>query len=118
MMPQPISPRGHDVSPTSGRNSFWWGALLGLPVVNAGFLGLAAAIASGLESAAPLILAVVVLALAELAVLIPQSRRHGVGGLGLVAAIIGNAVMTTLGFVLVLFVLLLIACSDGQRCFG
>ena len=117
-MAEPISPRGRDVSPTSSRTSFWWGTLIGLPAVNAGFLGLVA-FASGLvESLAPILIAAVVLALVELAVLIPQSRRYGVGGLGVLAAILGNAVMTTLGFMLVLFVFLLIACSGGQRCFG
>ena len=108
-MPQSRSPHPSDTSTTRRPRSFWLTALVGLPVVNGALLVAAASVEHAF-----LVMALV--AFGELALLIVLVWTYGIGVLGAIGGILGNAVITVLGVAVVFFVALAIACRDATEC--
>ena len=111
MMPQSAS-RRHDDSTPFSRKSFWWSALLGLPAVNVAALILAALATGSSPTGIPFVVVAAALALVEFALLIASSRRYRVGAVRVLAAMLGNVVMTTLGLIAVFLAAFAIECDD------
>ena len=111
-MPHLTPPPELKASTASSRRSFWRNALLGLPAINVVILGLAG-FATGLASPTPFLVAAAVLAPVELVALIAQSRSSHVSVPSLLAAMVGTALMTALGFFLVLVLYFVVAFAVG-----
>jgi len=109
MLAQHTSP--HTLDP-SAKGSFWVTALLGLPAANVALLGFAGFLASDVFFPLAALVAV-----GELALLIPWTRTYGIGVVGALAAMLGIVLITVLGLVVVALVALSIACSGASECF-
>ena len=96
-----------DVSTTPRRGSFWLTAMLGLPALNIAILFAAASVSGVLVPVA------VALAVVELVFLIALSPRYRIGAFGAVAAMLGNAVVTTVVPIVFFFTLLAASGCDG-----
>lgn len=90
------------------QGSFWLVALLGLPAVNVAFLSTVGFLAEGI-----FVPVAALVALGELALLIPWARTYRVGVLGALTAMLSVAVITVVGLVLVFLVAFSIACEPG-----
>ena len=103
MLAQHTSP--HTLDP-SAKGSFWVTALLGLPAANVALLGFAGFLASDVFFPLAALVAV-----GELALLIPWTRTYGIGVLGALGAMLGNVAMTLLVLILALLVAFMASCN-------
>jgi len=99
-------------SDRDSRGSFWRGALLGLPAGNVAALTLTAFASGATLTGIPFIVVAAALALVELALLIAWSQRCRVGPVGVLAAMLGNVVMTALGIIAVFIAAFAIECDN------
>jgi hypothetical protein len=97
-----------------GRRRFWLRAMLLFPALNVTLLltmGLLTASSSEGES---LILAAVILALGQLALLYHDASKRRIGGWGVLAAMVGDVLATIAGLFLAGYATLVVMCQTGN----